>query len=163
MSVPFIPFAAGEALLDWIGLTDALAAGHARPKAEIGDTFLYRDPDTLSAVEYFFKAPEDMAERRIVVLDPMLATANSAIAAVDRLTAGGATDMRFVCLLAAPVETEWMQRVAMEMNLSETAFVLPEGVEAEPGVRRLRWAASRKCRNAYRAHHPQTGVKTVQL
>ena len=47
MSVPFIPFDAGEALLDWIGLTDALAAGHARPKAEIGDTFLYRDPDTL--------------------------------------------------------------------------------------------------------------------
>ena len=46
-SVPFIPFEAGDALLDWIGLTDALAAGHALPKAEIGDTFLYRDPDTL--------------------------------------------------------------------------------------------------------------------
>lgn len=46
-SVPFIPFAEGEALLDWIGLTDALAEGHALPKAEIGDTFLYRDPDTL--------------------------------------------------------------------------------------------------------------------
>jgi len=47
MNVPFIPFAEGEALLDWIGLTDALAAGHDLPKAEIGDTFLYRDPDTL--------------------------------------------------------------------------------------------------------------------
>jgi ornithine cyclodeaminase len=47
MNIPFIPFAQGEALLDWIGLTDALAAGHALPKAEIGDTFLYRDPDTL--------------------------------------------------------------------------------------------------------------------
>mmetsp|Transcript_26984 Transcript_26984/g.48930 ORF Transcript_26984/g.48930 Transcript_26984/m.48930 type:complete len:304 (-) Transcript_26984:2152-3063(-) len=47
MTVPFIPFAEGEALLDWIGLTDALAAGHDLPKAEIGDTFLYRDPDTL--------------------------------------------------------------------------------------------------------------------
>jgi ornithine cyclodeaminase/alanine dehydrogenase-like protein (mu-crystallin family) len=46
-SIPFIPFAEGEALLDWIGLTDALAAGHSLPKAEIGDTFLYRDPDTL--------------------------------------------------------------------------------------------------------------------
>jgi ornithine cyclodeaminase/alanine dehydrogenase-like protein (mu-crystallin family) len=47
MNIPFIPFAEGEALLDWIGLTDALAAGHALPRAEIGDTFLYRDPDTL--------------------------------------------------------------------------------------------------------------------
>lgn len=47
MSIPFVPFAEGEALLDWIGLTDALAAGHALPKAQIGDTFLYRDPDTL--------------------------------------------------------------------------------------------------------------------
>ena len=47
MNIPFIPFAEGEALLDWVGLTDALAAGHDLPKAEIGDTFLYRDPDTL--------------------------------------------------------------------------------------------------------------------
>ena len=47
MNIPFIPFEQGEALLDWIGLTDALAAGHALPRAEIGDTFLYRDPDTL--------------------------------------------------------------------------------------------------------------------
>ena len=47
MNIPFIPFDEGEALLDWIGLTDALAAGHKLPKAEIGDTFLYRDPDTL--------------------------------------------------------------------------------------------------------------------
>lgn len=49
MNIPFIPFAEGEALLDWIGLTDALAAGHDLPKAKIGDTFLYRDPDTLLA------------------------------------------------------------------------------------------------------------------
>ncbi|MEO1104029.1 MAG: uracil phosphoribosyltransferase [Pseudomonadota bacterium] len=85
---------AGEGLLD--GMLDLV------PAARVAHIGLYRDPSTLSAVEYYFKAPEDMAERRVIVLDPMLATANSAIAAVDRLKEGGATDMRFVCLLAAP-------------------------------------------------------------
>lgn len=85
---------AGEGLLD--GMLDLV------PAARVAHVGLYRDPHTLSAVEYYFKAPDDMAERRIVVLDPMLATANSAIAAVDRLKEAGATDLRFVCLLAAP-------------------------------------------------------------
>ena len=85
---------AGEGLLD--GMLDLV------PSARVAHVGLYRDPETLSAVEYYFKAPEDMGERRVIVLDPMLATANSAIAAVDRLKEAGATDMRFVCLLAAP-------------------------------------------------------------
>ena len=72
------------------------------PSARVAHLGLYRDPETLTAVEYYFKAPSDVAERMVIVMDPMLATANSAIAAVDRLKARGVTDLRFVCLLAAP-------------------------------------------------------------
>ena len=72
------------------------------PSARVAHIGLYRDPETLQAVEYYFKAPGDLDERLVIVMDPMLATANSAIAAVDRLKARGAKDIRFVCLLAAP-------------------------------------------------------------
>jgi uracil phosphoribosyltransferase len=72
------------------------------PAARVAHIGLYRDPDTLQAVEYYFKAPSDIADRMIVVMDPMLATANSAVAAVERLKERGARDLRFVCLLAAP-------------------------------------------------------------
>ena len=89
---------AGEGLLD--GMLDLV------PAARVAHVGLYRDPNTLSAVEYYFKAPDDMGNRRVIVLDPMLATANSAIAAIDRLKEAGATDMKFVCLLAAPEGVE---------------------------------------------------------
>ncbi|CAN0521689.1 unnamed protein product, partial [Scytosiphon promiscuus] len=72
------------------------------PAARVAHIGLYRDPKTLEPVEYYFKAPEDLAERLVVVVDPMLATANSAIAAVQRLKDRGATQLRFLCLLAAP-------------------------------------------------------------
>ena len=72
------------------------------PSARVAHIGLYRDPKTLVAVEYYFKAPEDVADRLVLVLDPMLATANSAIAAVDRLKEAGAKNIRIVCLLAAP-------------------------------------------------------------
>ncbi len=72
------------------------------PAARVAHIGLYRDPDTLQAVEYYFKAPSDITERMIVVMDPMLATANSAVAAVERLKERGAKDLRFVCLLASP-------------------------------------------------------------
>ena len=72
------------------------------PSARVAHVGLYRDPETLSAVEYYFKAPSDLADRQVLVLDPMLATANSAVAAVDRLKERGAQDLRIVCLLAAP-------------------------------------------------------------
>ncbi|MDJ1157657.1 uracil phosphoribosyltransferase [Chelatococcus sp. SYSU_G07232] len=72
------------------------------PAARVAHIGLYRDPETLTAVEYYFKAPSDLAERLVVVMDPMLATANSAVAAIDRLKEHGARDIRFVCLLAAP-------------------------------------------------------------
>ena len=72
------------------------------PGARIGHVGLYRDPKTLGAVEYYFKMPHDMHERDAIVLDPMLATGNSAIAAVDRLKETNPKSIRFVCLLAAP-------------------------------------------------------------
>lgn len=72
------------------------------PSARVAHIGLYRDPETLQAVEYYFKAPSDLADRLTIVMDPMLATANSAVAAIERLKARGAKDVRFVCLLAAP-------------------------------------------------------------
>ena len=85
---------AGNGLLE--GLLDLV------PAARVAHIGLYRDPETLTAVEYYFKAPSDLVDRRIIVMDPMLATANSAVAAIDRLKERDAKDMRFVCLLAAP-------------------------------------------------------------
>eukprot|EP01037_Dinobryon_pediforme_P007034 gene7034-7098_t len=72
------------------------------PSARVAHIGLYRDPETLEAVEYYFKAPSDLADRSVILMDPMLATGNSAIAAIERLKARGAKDIRFVCLLAAP-------------------------------------------------------------
>lgn len=72
------------------------------PAARIAHVGLYRDPATLACVEYYFKAPENLGERRVIVVDPMLATGNTAIAAVDRLKEAGAKDIRMACLLCAP-------------------------------------------------------------
>ena len=72
------------------------------PSARVAHIGLYRDPKTLEPVEYYFKAPEDLSERVVIVVDPMLATANSAIAAVTKLKERNARNIRFVCLLAAP-------------------------------------------------------------
>lgn len=72
------------------------------PSARVAHVGLYRDPKTLEAVEYYFKTPEEMGDRTVIVLDPMLATANSATAAIERLKQAGARSIRMVCLLAAP-------------------------------------------------------------
>jgi uracil phosphoribosyltransferase len=72
------------------------------PAARVAHIGLYRDPATLNCVEYYFKAPADIAERTVVVIDPMLATGNTAIAAVDRLLEAGAREIRLACLLASP-------------------------------------------------------------
>ena len=85
---------AGDGFLD--GMLEVV------PGARVGHIGLYRDPKTLVAVEYYFKMPHDMHERDAIVLDPMLATGNSAVAAVDRLKETGPKSIRFVCLLAAP-------------------------------------------------------------
>ncbi len=85
---------AGNGLLD--GMLDLV------PSARVGHVGLYRDPETLEPVEYYYKVPHSIADRRVVVVDPMLATGNSAVAAVQRLKDDGARELRFVCLLAAP-------------------------------------------------------------
>ncbi|SUA99608.1 Uracil phosphoribosyltransferase [Pannonibacter phragmitetus] len=85
---------AGNGLLE--GMLDLV------PSARVAHVGLYRDPETLTPVEYYFKAPEDLGERLVIVVDPMLATANSAIAAIEKLKGRGANNIRFLCLLAAP-------------------------------------------------------------
>ena len=85
---------AGNGLLE--GLLDLI------PAARVGHVGLYRDPETLVAVEYYFKVPEELNDRPVIVLDPMLATANSAIAAVERIKGAGARQIKVLCLLAAP-------------------------------------------------------------
>ena len=72
------------------------------PSARVGHIGLYRDPETLVAVEYYFKVPRDLSDRLVIVVDPMLATGHSAVAAVGRLKEEGANNIKFVCLLAAP-------------------------------------------------------------
>ena len=85
---------AGNGLLE--GLLDLI------PSARVGHVGIYRDPQTLVAMEYYFKVPEDLGDRPVIVLDPMLATGNSAIAAVARLKEAHARDIKMLCLLAAP-------------------------------------------------------------
>jgi uracil phosphoribosyltransferase len=104
------------------------------PSARVAHIGLYRDPETLTAVEYYFKAPSDLADRRIIVMDPMLATANSAVAAIDRLKERGAKDMRFVCLLAAPEGIEKLRgthpdvpiwTAAIDHHLNDHGYIVP--------------------------------------
>ena len=72
------------------------------PSARVGHIGMFRDPDSLKAVEYYCKVPQDIGERRVIVVDPMLATGNSAIASITHLKKQGAKNMKFLCLLAAP-------------------------------------------------------------
>lgn len=104
------------------------------PSARVAHIGLYRDPETLQAVEYYFKAPSDLADRLVMVLDPMLATANSAVAAIDRLKQRGARDLRFVCLLAAPEGVARMQdahpdvriwTAAIDERLNDHGYIVP--------------------------------------
>lgn len=104
------------------------------PGARVGHVGLYRDPKTLMAVEYYFKMPQDMQERDIVVVDPMLATGNSAIAAVERLKALKPKSIKFVCLLTCPEGVAAMQAAhpdvaiytaAIDRQLNEHGYILP--------------------------------------
>ncbi|MDZ4876414.1 MAG: Uracil phosphoribosyltransferase [Chroococcidiopsis cubana SAG 39.79] len=85
---------AGQGILD--GMLELM------PSARVGHIGLYRDPKTLTAIEYYFKVPDEVEKRDVLIVDPMLATGNSAIAAVDRLKAINPNSLKFVCLLAAP-------------------------------------------------------------
>lgn len=117
---------AGNGLLD--GMLDLV------PAARVAHIGLYRDHETLEAVEYFFKAPSNLVDRLVIVVDPMLATANSAIAAVDKLKERGATNIRFLCLLAAPEGIERFTTAhpdvpvftaSIDERLNEKGYILP--------------------------------------
>jgi uracil phosphoribosyltransferase len=104
------------------------------PGARVGHVGLYRDPKTLGAVEYYFKMPQDMSERDAIVLDPMLATGNSAVAAVDRLKETKPKSIRFVSLVAAPEGIANMQRhhpdvpiytAAIDRELNDHGYIVP--------------------------------------
>lgn len=82
-----------------LGMADGIV--DLMPEASVAHLGMYRDPTTLDAVEYYFNAPKDLAGRLVVLVDPMLATGHSAVAALDRLKGSGARNLRFVCLLAA--------------------------------------------------------------
>ena len=104
------------------------------PGARVGHVGLYRDPDTLQAVEYYFKMPSEMAERDIIVVDPMLATGNSAIAAIDRLKKLQPKSIKFVCLLTCPEGISALQKAhpdvaiytaAIDRQLNSHGYILP--------------------------------------
>jgi uracil phosphoribosyltransferase len=104
------------------------------PSARVAHIGLYREPVSLQAVEYYFKTPEDVAERLVIIVDPMLATGHTAIAAIDRLKEAGVTDMRFVCLLAARPGAEALRAAhpdvpiwaaAMDEVLDEHGYIVP--------------------------------------
>ena len=117
---------AGNGILD--GMLDLV------PAARVAHIGMYRDPETHSAVEYFFKAPTDLEERLVIVVAPILATANTVVAAIDRLKERGAKEIRLVCMVSAP---EGMERVrgihpdvrawtaAIDEGLNDEAFIVP--------------------------------------
>jgi uracil phosphoribosyltransferase len=95
---------------------------------------MYRDHDTLEAVEYYFKVPENMAERDIIAVDPMLATGNSAVAAITRIKETGPKSIRFMCLVAAPEGIQQLQAhhpdvpiitAAVDSHLDERGYIVP--------------------------------------
>lgn len=117
---------AGEGLLE--GMLDLV------PSARVSHIGLYRDHNTLEAVEYYFKAPENIAERLVIVVDPMLATGNSAAVAINRLKERGADNIRFVSLLAAPEGIAHLREkhpdvdiytAAIDKGLDENSYILP--------------------------------------
>lgn len=104
------------------------------PGARVGHVGLYRDPKTLMAVEYYFKMPQDMHERDVVVVDPMLATGNSAIAAVTKIRALKPRSIKFLCLLTCPEGVAAMQSAhpdvpiftaAIDRQLNDHGYILP--------------------------------------
>src|SRR5258707_5607418 len=117
---------AGNGLLE--GMLDLV------PSARVAHIGVYRDHKTLQPVEYYFKAPEDLSERTVICVDPMLATANSSVAAIDRLKSRGAKDIRFVCLLAAPEGIKHFRDLhpdvpvytaAIDSHLNEQGYIVP--------------------------------------
>ena len=117
---------AGNGILD--GMLDLV------PAARVGHVGLYRDPRTLQAIEYYLKLPDDLPERDVILLDPMLATGNSAVAAISRLVEARARRVKFVCLVASPEGIEKLHRIfpgvaivtaAIDRGLNDHGYILP--------------------------------------
>jgi len=104
------------------------------PAAKVGHVGLYRDPETLKPVEYYFKMPNDISERELIVVDPMLATGGSAADAIDSLKKRGARRIKFVCLIAAPEGVKYLQEkhpdvdiylAQIDEKLNEKGYIVP--------------------------------------
>mgnify|MGYP000072490847 CR=1 FL=1 len=117
---------AGNGLLD--GVLELI------PAARVGFVGLYRDPETLQPVQYYFKVPDALEDRLTIVVDPMLATGNSSVAAIDLLKQAGATNIRFLCLLAAPEGVARMKEAhpdvpivtaALDSHLNDHGYIVP--------------------------------------
>ncbi len=117
---------AGNGLLD--GILELV------PAARVGFIGLYRDPETLQPVQYYYKVPSELDDRMVIVVDPMLATGNSSVAAVDLLKKSGARNIRFMCLLAAPEGIKRMQEAhpdvpiitaAVDSHLNDHGYIVP--------------------------------------
>lgn len=117
---------AGQGLLD--GILELI------PSARVGHIGLYRDPTTLMAIEYYFKVPHDIEQRDVLIVDPMLATGNSAVAAVDRIKEVNAISIKFLCLLAAPEGIKHFHEqhpdvpiytAAIDEGLDEHGYIVP--------------------------------------
>src|SRR5258707_11395820 len=117
---------AGNGILD--GMLDLM------PSARVGHIGIYREPRTLQAVEYYLKLPDDLPGRDVILVDPMLATGNSAVAAISRLVELKARSIRFVCLVAAPEGIEHLHRIfpdvavvaaALDRCLDGHGYILP--------------------------------------
>ena len=105
---------AGNGLLD--GMLSVV------PGARVGHIGLYRDPDTLHPVEYYFKMPSQMEERDVIVVDPMLATGNSAVAAIDRIKKLRPRSIRFMCLLTCPEGLATLQQAHPDVDIYTAAI-----------------------------------------
>ncbi|MEO0342017.1 MAG: uracil phosphoribosyltransferase [Pseudomonadota bacterium] len=117
---------AGNGLLD--GILEII------PSARVGFVGLYRDEETLEPVQYYFKVPERLGDRLVIAVDPMLATGNSSVAAIDLLKENGAKDIRFLCLVAAPEGLARMQQAhpdvpiitaSLDEKLNENGYIVP--------------------------------------
>ena len=117
---------AGNGLLD--GVLELI------PSARVGFVGLYRDEETLEPVQYYFKVPEAMEDRLVIAVDPMLATGNSSVAAIDLLKKSGATNIRFLCLLASPEGIATMKNAhpdvpivtaSVDEKLNDKGYIIP--------------------------------------
>lgn len=115
-----------------LGILDGMLS--VVPGARVGHIGLYRDPATLQAVEYYFKMPSEMPERDVILLDPMLATGNSAVAAIDKIKALRPRSVKFVCLLTCPEGIATVHKAhpdvpiytaAIDRGLNEHGYILP--------------------------------------